>query len=91
MTIYLSRTSDSANLPAVPPCFTVYPPYTCRNTIIFPATDVCPHVTEYSAVKAFDCALRGPFGSLDFRPALTCPDSLCAHNCFDLRFNGLFR
>lgn len=63
-------------------------PYPCRNTIISPATDVCPYVTEYSAV-AFDCALGGPFGNLRFDPALTFPDSLCVHGCFDLRFNGL--
>ena len=39
--------------------------------------------------KSFDCALRGPFGRLHLRPALTSPDSLCAHDCFDLRFNSL--
>ena len=61
-----------------------------RNTYIFPATDVCPtsQNTEPDN-KAFDCALSGPFGSLHLHPALTLPDSLCAHNCFDLRFNGL--
>ena len=37
--------------------------YSRRNTIIFPATDVCLHVAEYSAV-AFDCALSGPFNEL---------------------------
>ena len=47
-----------------------------------------PYVAEYSAA-AFPCALSGPFGNLHFDPALTCPDSLCAHYCFDLRFNGL--
>lgn len=34
-------------------------------------------------------ALGGPFGSLQFGPALSLPDSLCAHGCFDLHFNGL--
>ena len=37
---------------------------------------------------AFPRALSGPFGNLHFDPALSFPDSLCAHNCFDLRFNG---
>lgn len=37
----------------------------------------------------FRCALGGPFGNLQFDPALSLPDSLCAHNCFDLRFIGL--
>ena len=39
--------------------------------------------------NTFPCALCGPFGKLLLGPALTLPDSLCAHNCFDLRFNGL--
>jgi hypothetical protein len=34
-----------------------------ETTGIFPATDVCPLVAEYSAF-AFDCALRGPFNNL---------------------------
>lgn len=38
---------------------------------------------------AFDCALGGPFGNLHFDPVLSIPDSLCAHNYFDLRFIGL--
>ena len=38
---------------------------------------------------AFDCALGGPFGNLHFGPVLSIPDSLCAHNYFDLRFIGL--
>ena len=38
---------------------------------------------------SFDCALRGPFSKLLFDPALTFPDSLCAHDYFYLRFIGL--
>ena len=77
----------------------------CKDTNISPATDVCPHVTEYSdcsrkifhlyfllvVIKSFDCALSGPFGNLHLDPALSFPDSLCAHNYFDLRFIGLKR
>ena len=37
----------------------------------------------------FPCALSGPFDNLHFYPALTLPDSLCAHDCLYLRFNGL--
>jgi hypothetical protein len=40
---------------------------------------------------AFDCALRGPFGNLLLDPAPTFPDSLRAHDYFDLRFNGLLQ
>ena len=39
--------------------------------------------------SAFPCALSGPFNNLHFHPALTLPDSLCAHDSFYLRFNGL--
>lgn len=39
-------------------------------------------------LKSFDCALSGPFGNLHLDPALSFPDSLCAHNYFDLRFIG---
>ena len=42
-------------------------------------------------LKSFDCALGGPFGNLHLDPALSFPDSLCAHNYFDLRFIGLKR
>ena len=42
-------------------------------------------------LKSFDCALSGPFGNLHLDPALSFPDSLCAHNYFDLRFIGLKR
>ena len=82
----LSRTSISY----YPRCHLVsrFVPCTLRNTCIFPATDVCPHVAEYSA-EAFPCALCGPFGNLHLDPALSLPDSLCAHHCFDLRFIGL--
>ena len=37
----------------------------------------------------FPCALSGPFSKLLLDPALTIPDSLCAHENFYLRFNGL--
>jgi hypothetical protein len=47
------------------------------------------HVAEYSA-SAFDCALGGPFDNLHLDPALSLPDSLCAHNCRYFRFFGLF-
>ena len=40
-------------------------------------------------LKSFDCALSGPFSKLLLDPALTLPDSLCAHENFYLRFNGL--
>ena len=41
---------------------------TQQDTIISPATNVCQHVAEYSALysKAFDCALSGPFDDLFF-------------------------
>lgn len=42
-------------------------------------------------LKSFDCALSGPFGNLHLDPTLSFPDSLCAHNYFDLRFIGLKR
>lgn len=59
MTNTLSRTDT------VPRCHLVlgYDSYARRNTNIFPATDVCPHVAEYSA-PAFPCALSGPFDEL---------------------------
>lgn len=38
---------------------------------------------------AFPRALHGPFGNLLFDPAPTFPDSLCAHDYFDLRIDGL--
>ena len=40
--------------------------------------------------KTFPRALSGPFGNLHLGPALSLPDSLCAHNYFDLRLNGLY-
>ena len=40
-------------------------------------------------LKSFDCALSGPFGNLHLDPALSFPDSLCAHEYLYLRFNGL--
>ena len=61
-----------------------------KDTIISPATDVCPHVTEYLIPEnIFPCALCGPFDKLPLDPALTLPDSLCAHEYLYLRFNGL--
>lgn len=39
--------------------------------------------------NTFPCALRGPFSKLLLGPALTLPDSLCAHEYLYLRFNGL--
>lgn len=45
----------------------------------------------FSVTKSFDCVLGGPFGNLHLDPALSLPDSLCAHNYFDLRFIGLKR
>ena len=42
-----------------------------------------------SIQDAFPCALSGPFGKLLLDPALTLPDSLCAHEDLYLRFNGL--
>lgn len=45
----------------------------------------------FVVIKSFDCALGGPFGNLHLDPALSFPDSLCAHNYFDLRFIGLKR
>lgn len=40
-------------------------------------------------IMTVHCALSGPFGSLHLHPALTLPDSLCAHEYLYLRFNGL--
>ena len=39
--------------------------------------------------NTFPCALSGPFDKLPLDPALTLPDSLCAHEYLYLRFNGL--
>lgn len=39
--------------------------------------------------NTFPCALGGPFSKLLLGPALTLPDSLCAHENFYLRFIGL--
>ena len=39
-------------------------PCALRNTIIFPATDVCPTSQNTRLLQAFDCALSGPFGGL---------------------------
>ena len=50
------------------------------------------HTSQSTRIlKSFDCALSGPFGNLHLDPALSFPDSLCAHNYFDLRFIGLKR
>ena len=67
-------------------------PCSLRSAFTLPATDVCLHVTEYSAILryTFDCALGGPFDSLHFHPDHTIPDSLWAHHCLYLRFIGLF-
>ena len=47
-------------------------------------------VTEYLIPEnIFPCALCGPFDKLPLDPALTLPDSLCAHEYLYLRFNGL--
>ena len=65
-------------------------PCALRSAITLPATDVCPHVTEYLIPEnIFPCALCGPFDKLPLDPALTLPDSLCAHEYLYLRFNGL--
>jgi len=40
----------------------------CRSTVILPATDVCPHVMEYSTIIVFDHALNGPFDDPLFLP-----------------------
>jgi len=48
---------------------------TLRDTSIPPATDVCPHVAEYSGLP-FDCALRGPFDGL-FSARLSASRTLC--------------
>ena len=38
------------------------------------------HTSQSTRIlKSFDCALSGPFGRLRFNPALSLPDSLCAH------------
>ena len=58
-----------------------------RDTAISPATDVCPHVAEYSA-KAFDCTLRGPFADR-CRTRLSAARALCdVLGRLYLRFNG---
>ena len=66
-------------------------PCALRDTCISPATNVCPtsQSTRLKIYPAFGCALSGPFGSLHLHPALTLPDSLCAHEYLYLRFNGL--
>ena len=50
-------------------------PRTLRSTSILPATNVCPHVAEYST-SAFPCALRGPFDDL-FSARFPAPQALC--------------
>ena len=62
--------------------------YRGTESVSYTHLDVYKRQAEYSAI-AFDCALSGPFGNLHLDPALTSPDSLCAHRYFDLRFNGL--
>ena len=51
-------------------------PCSLRSAFTLPATDVCLHVTEYSAILryTFDCALGGPFDSLHFHPDRTIPE-----------------
>ena len=44
----------------MPPCFMVCP-HSWRNTNIFPATNACLRVIEYSEWNSFDYALSGPF------------------------------
>ena len=73
--------------PAVPPCFTERP-VRFTEYLYIPDNWRMSYVAEYSAF-AFDCALCGPFGRLLFDPALSSPDSLCAHPCLYLRFIGL--
>lgn len=48
-----------------------------RNTNIFPATDVCPHVAEYSEIDSFPCALGGPFDHVG-SVRLSASRALCA-------------
>ena len=61
----LPRT-DTILLSAVPPCFPFQGSF--QDTSISPATNVCAHVMEYSALntkfKAFDHTLSGPFNKL---------------------------
>ena len=63
-------------------------PYALQDTIISPATNAGPRVTEYSAF-AFDCALSGPFNK-PFTALFPATRALCEFvSCFYLRFNGL--
>lgn len=58
-----------------------------RNTNIFPATDVCPHVTEYSAFRLLTAPSAVHLTSCVLT-VLSYP-SLCKCTiCFYLRFNG---
>ena len=67
----------------------VFPCALCRIPA-YPRQLTYAHTSQNTQTeKSFDCALGGPFGRLHLDPALTFPDSLCAHDCFDLRFNGL--
>ena len=47
-----------------------------QDTNIPPATDVCPHVAEYSGKHPFDCTLSGPFANL-FLIRLSATRTLC--------------
>lgn len=48
-----------------------------QDTIMSSATDVCPHVAEYSVPKGtFDCTLSGPFDEM-FLTCLSATQALC--------------
>lgn len=62
-------------------------PCSFRNTNIFPATDVCPHVAEYSAIRLLTAPSAVHLTSCVLT-VLSIP-SLCKCTiCFYLRFNG---
>lgn len=64
-------------LSAVPPWFTALTLYSCQDTDISPATNVCLYVAEYSVFyNTFDCALSGPFDDL-FLTCFSAPQTLC--------------
>lgn len=82
-----------ALLPAVPPCFTALP-CALRDTLIPPATDVCPHVARYWAAgmpRRRSPRPPWPIWQPASDPAPSTPGSLCVHSCLDFHLNGLVK
>ena len=71
--------SCQGRITTYPRCHLVFAgddPARLRDACTSPATDVCPHVAEYSGGSPFDCALGGPFDRL-FLIRLSAARTLC--------------